>query len=105
MENLLLFEAFHNQQALIFGHTRSGRTITVTLKGGRIETIDNKAMMRFPFSVGQPYTRSIETWACNNGFTINDEDPCPEEKIFGIRKKDIPKGHELRLMFPSKFRD
>lgn len=50
MKNLLLFEAFHNEQTLIFGHTRSGRTITVTLKGGRIETIDNKAMVS-PFQL------------------------------------------------------
>ena len=28
-----------------------------------------------------------------------------EEKIFGIRKKDIPQGHELRMMFPHKFRN
>jgi hypothetical protein len=32
-------------------------------------------------------------------------DPCPEEKIFGIRKKDIPMGHELRFLYPHKFRD
>ena len=104
MEDSPLPESFHNEKTLIFGHTRSGRNITVTLKGGRIESIDNKAMMRFPFSVGQNYNRSMETWACNNGFKINDEDPCPEEKIFGIRKKDIPQGHELRIMFPGKFR-
>jgi hypothetical protein len=36
---------------------------------------------------------------------INDEDPCPEEKIFGIKKSHIPKGHELRLLFPGKFKD
>jgi hypothetical protein len=105
MKNLMLFEAFHNEKVLVFGNTRTGKNITVTLKGGRIESIDNKAMVRFPFSVGQSYNRNIETWACNHGFTINDEDPCPEEKIFGIRKKDIPKGHELRLTFPGKFRD
>jgi hypothetical protein len=105
MKHLQLFEAFHNQETLVFGSTRNGKTITVTLKGGRIETIDNKAMVRFPFSVGQQYTRSMETWACNHGFTINDEDPCPEEKIFGIKKSHIPKDHELRMLFPGKFRD
>jgi hypothetical protein len=31
-------------------------------------------------------------------------DPCLEEKIFGIRKSDIPKGHELRMLYPGKFR-
>jgi hypothetical protein len=47
----------------------------------------------------------MKTWACNNGFKWNGEDPCPEEKLFGIRKKDIPQGHELRMMFPHKFRN
>jgi hypothetical protein len=52
----------------------------------------------------EQYTRSIETWACNNGFKIDGKDPCPEKKIFGIRAKDIPQGHELRMLFPNKFR-
>lgn len=105
MQHLILFEAFHNETTLVFGSMRTGKTITVTLQGGRIQSIDNRAMVRFPFSIGQSYTRSMETWACNNGFRINDKNPCPEEKLFGIRKSHIPKGHELRLMFPHKFRN
>jgi hypothetical protein len=105
MKHLLLFESFHNQKTLVFGSTRNGKTITVTLTGGRIETIDNQAMIRFPFSVGQQYTRSIESWCCNNGFKMDGKSCCPEEKVFGMRKKDIPMGHELRMLFPNKFRN
>ena len=85
--------------------SRQGRDIILTLLGGSIKDIDNQSGVRFPFSVGQSYTRSIETWACNNGFKIDGKNPCPEEKIFGIRKKDIPQGHELRLLYPHKFRN
>lgn len=103
METILLFEAFSNERKMVLT-SRQGRDITITLLGARIKDIVNQAGIRFPFSPGQSYTRSIETWACNNGFKIDGNDPCPEEKIFGIRKKDIPPGHELRLLFPHKFR-
>jgi len=104
MKKLLLFEGFANEKKMTLT-SRQGRDIIITLLGGRIKDILNNAGVRFPFAVGQSYTRSIESWACHNGFKIDGEDPCPEEKIFGIRKKDIPRGHELRLLFPSKFRD
>ncbi len=102
MKHIQLFESFHERK-----HTftsRQGRNIVITVLGGRISNIVNDAGVNFPFSVGQGYTRSIETWACNNKFKMDGQDPCPEEKIFGIRKKDIPQGHELRMMFPHKFR-
>ena len=35
---------------------------------------------------------------------MDGKDMCPEEKIFGMRTKDIPKGHELRSLYPNKFR-
>lgn len=103
MRHLELYEAFHHEKELVF-KSRQGRVITVNLLGGRIEDIDNQAGVRFPFMKGQQYTRTIETWACNNGFTINGEDTCPEKKVFGIRTSDIPQGHELRKLFPNKFR-
>lgn len=73
---------------------------------GRITKIEkpNHVHVRFPFLVGQVLNRSVETWACNNNFYIDGKDTCPEEKIFGIRKSDIPQGHELRNLFPNKFR-
>jgi len=73
---------------------------------GRITRIEkpNHVHVNFPFKVGQLLNRNIETWACNNHFYIDGKDTCPEEKIFGIRKSDIPKGHELRNLFPNKFR-
>jgi hypothetical protein len=43
------------------------------------------------------------TWACNNGYLVNNKDVCPEKKIFGIKISDIPKGHELRHIYPHKF--
>jgi hypothetical protein len=103
MKHLELYESFGNRKELIF-KSRQGRVITVSLLGGRIDSIDNQAGVRFPFMKGQPYTRSIEVWACNNGFTINGEDTCPEKKVFGIKVSDIPQGHELRRLFPNKFR-
>ena len=73
---------------------------------GRITRIEkpNHVHVNFPFKVGEMLNRNIETWACNNHFYINGEDTCPEEKVFGIKKSDIPKGHELRHLYPHKFR-
>lgn len=104
MKNLILYENFSRQREMILT-SRQGREIIVMLEAGRITHIENQSGVNFPWVVGQSYNRSIETWACNNGFKIDGESPCPEEKIFGIRAKDIPKGHELRLIYPHKFRD
>jgi hypothetical protein len=71
---------------------------------GRITEIDNKTGIRFPFSIGQVLNRNIEIWCCNNNFLMDGKDTCPEEKIFGIKKSDIPQGHELRMLYPGKFR-
>jgi hypothetical protein len=49
-------------------------------------------------------TRNIETWASNNNFLIDGKDVGPEKKVMGIKVSDIPQGHELRTMYPSKFR-
>lgn len=92
-----------NTREMIFT-SRQNRDIKITLIGGRIDTIKNESGINFPFKVGQSYNRSMETWACNNGFKIDGKDPCPEEKIFGMRKKDIPLNHHLRLLYPGKFR-
>ena len=43
-------------------------------------------------------------WACNNLFLIDGKDTCPEKKVFGIRASDIPQGHELRKIYPNKFK-
>ena len=113
MKHLKLYESY-NQRTMILKHKNRG-DIKVELEGSQIKSIDNQINFMFPFSVGSSWNRSIETWACNNGFKeietlsneriVNNLDPCSEEKIFGIRKKDIPKGHELRLLYPGKFRD
>lgn len=113
MKNLELYENF-NQRTKVLKHKIKGE-IKLELQGGQINNIDNTTDFRFPFLVGSNWSRSIETWCCNNGFdkietlfngrVIDELDPCPEEKIFGIRKKDIPKGHELRLLYPNKFKD
>lgn len=102
MDHLLEFASFG--QRVVKLTSRQGRDIEVTLQGHAIKDIVNGAGINFPFSPGQSWTRTVETWACNNGFKIDGKDPCPEEKIFGIRKKDIPQGHELRMLFPHKFR-
>ncbi|MEI6746939.1 MAG: hypothetical protein WCL34_13330, partial [Methylococcaceae bacterium] len=82
-----------------------GVTITVrTHPGGQITDIENTHNIRFPFVVGQILNMGHRTWACSNGFMVNDSDPCGEKKIFGIRASDIPAGDPLRLMYPNKFR-
>jgi len=72
---------------------------------GKISKIEGlNGRIRFPFSVGQRLSRNIETWACNNNFLIDGNDPCPEQKIFGVKVSDVPMGHEWRTIFPNKFR-
>jgi len=99
----IVFESSRYERDVVLT-SRQGRDILVKVLGGKIASIENNSGVRFPYSIGQHWNRSIETWACTNKFKIDGEDPCPEEKIFGIRKKDIPMGHELRMMYPSKFR-
>jgi hypothetical protein len=103
MKNLLLFEGFSTKREITLT-SRQNHVITLTLLGGRIDTIDNQSGVNFPYRKGEQYTQSIKTWACNNGFKIDGKDPCPEKKVFGIRTKDIPQGHELRMLFPGKFK-
>ena len=103
MKHLRIYEAYSDLQTFKLT-SRQGRDLTFTVKAGRVESIENNSGVRFPYSVGQPYNVSFKTWACNNGFKWNGEDPCPEQKIFGMRAKDIPMGHELRMIFPQKFR-
>ena len=69
---------------------------------GRITRIEN-CNVRFPFRVGQMFNRTAEVWACNNNFLMDGKDTCPEKKIFGVRSKDVPQGHEWRHIFPHKF--
>ena len=92
---------------VIFKSKRRPEMIIVVSKtlDGRIVDIENKFNINFPFKVGQILNRNHETWACNNHYFVNDKDTCPEEKVFGIRKSDIPQGHELRMMFPGKFKN
>lgn len=103
MENLEIYESYSNERIVTLKSNR-GLDIIVSAQGGRIKSIENQSGIRFPFNVGQGWTRSIETWACNNRFTIDGKSPCEEKKIFGMRAKDIPQGHELRRLFPNKFR-
>lgn len=117
MQNLKQYSQHINEN---FNHrtkmlvSNRGQNIEVKLEGSLIKEILNNTGIRFPFNVGSTWNRSIESWACNNNFNkietwINgrksdETDPCPEEKIFGMRAKDIPQGHELRMLYPHKFR-
>jgi hypothetical protein len=49
----------------------------------------------------------MKGWACNHGFRWNGKDACDpgEKKVFGIKAKHIPKGHEWRHIWPNKFND
>lgn len=87
------------------GKRNSNLVIKIVVSpNGRIESIENPSGLRFPFDIGQLFNRTMEVWACNNYYYMNGEDTCPEEKIFGMRKKDIPQGHELRYIYPNKFK-
>lgn len=107
MTHLQLYESYGEIKYTLT--SRQGRKLIFDAKYGKIENIDNQSGIRFPFSVGQSFNMSIKTWACNNGFTWQENnspasDPCPEKKIFGVRAKDVPQGHEWRILFPNKFR-
>lgn len=103
MENLEVYESFGSEREVMLT-SKQGRKISFSVSFGRIKNIKNESGVNFPFSEGQSYTQTIETWCCRNGFKMNGKSCCPEEKIFGIRKKDIPQGHYLRLIYPSKFK-
>ncbi len=103
MKHIQLFESWRREEIITLT-SRQGRDIIVTTRHGKIEEIDNQSGVPFPFAVDQPITVFMKSWACNHGFKWNGEDPCPEEKVFGIKQSHIPMGHELRRMFPNKFR-
>jgi hypothetical protein len=104
MENIELYENYSNEKEVVLT-SRQNRDIRITVLGARIQAIVNNSGINFPFKVGQPYTRNIEQWATNNSFSIDGVAPKSETKVFGIRTKDIPNGHELRMLFPGKFKD
>jgi hypothetical protein len=93
------------EREVVFTNKRNPRLVITIKKNpdGRITDIQNETGMRFPFSVGQILNRTAEVWACNNNFLMDGKDTCPEKKIFGVRSKDVPQGHEWRHIFPHKF--
>ena len=105
MKYIKLFENWIREEEIILT-TRRGSEISIKIKHGKIEEIDNQAEVRFPFFTGQPVTVFMKSWACTNGFKWNGQDACDpgEKKVFGIKAKHIPHGHELRMLFPNKFR-
>lgn len=112
MEHIELYENF-NQRTMIIRHRNFGE-IKVELQGSQIMEVVNNSNVMFPFGVGSSWNRSIETWSCRNNFIkietwmnnrmVKQEDTCSEEKVAGIRVKDIPPGHPLRIMYPNKFK-
>lgn len=112
MNHIELYENF-NQRTMILKHRNFGE-IKVELQGSQIMDVVNNSNTNFPFMTGSSWNRSIESWACNNNFIrietwmnnrmVREINPCPEEKIFGVRAKDVPQGHEWRRIFPNKFR-
>lgn len=106
MKHIKIFEEFGSDKVITFTGSRNPNLIIKVTKSpdGRITSIENKQNLRFPFNVGQSFTRNIETWASNNNFLIDGKDVGPEKKVMGIKVSDIPQGHELRTMYPSKFR-
>ena len=108
MEHIKTFENYDRrpyEREIIFVSKRNRNiSITITIFNNRITSIDNPTNFRFPYQEGQPFNRGLETWACNNNFTMDGKDTCPEKKVFGVKAKDIPQGHEWRKIFPNKFK-
>jgi len=104
MKNLELYENYSKERIVKLDSDRGAGSINIKVHGSKILDIINQSKVNFPFREGQTYTRSIETWACNNSFKIDGKSPCPSKKVFGIDTKHIPQGHELRRLFPNKFR-
>ena len=103
MDNIKTYESY-GEREIIFQHKhRSNFIITIVVQYSRIKSIDNPTGQRFPYVVGQPFNRGLETWACNNNYLMDGQDTCPDKKIFGIRTKDVPQGHEWRHIYPNKF--
>lgn len=105
MKYVKLFESFFDESEIVL--TKGYHTIIVKTKYGKIEEISNSSQIRFPFFTGQPVTVFMKGWACQHRFKWNGKDACDpgEKKVFGIKTKYIPKGHELRQIYPGKFRD
>ena len=106
MKHLKVFNESIYEREIVFTNKRNPRLEIIVTKSpdGRITNIENETGMRFPFSVGQILNRTAEVWACNNNFLMDGKDTCPEKKIFGVKTKDVPQGHEWRHIFPNKFR-
>jgi hypothetical protein len=94
-------------RTVIFKNKQRPQIIIIVKKtpDGKIVEIENEFNINFPFKVGQVLNMNHEVWACNNNYLVNEKDTCPEKKVFGIKQNDIPHGHELRKLFPSKFKN
>ena len=101
MKHLKSFNESKHIEILLTNKSNSS-IIKLVKSMNRIISIENESNYTFPFKVGDVINRGLETWARNNNFLIDGRDK--EEKIFGIRKKDIPMGHDLRMLYPSKFK-
>ena len=86
-----------SSREIVFKHKISGQEISIVVEGGRIVSIDNPRNLRFPYRVGQPFNRGLETWAELNNYLMDGRD-FTEKKKFGIREKDIPPGHSLNYI-------
>lgn len=105
MKYLKSFNESASNEITLKSKRNSKMMINLVIDGGRIIDIVNKSNHRFPFQKGNIFNiNALNTWACNNNFTVNDKDTCPEKKVLGIKTSDIPKGHELRMLYPSKFK-
>lgn len=102
MKHLEIYES-HGDRTIVL-ESRQKRTITFDVVLGKIKNLVNNSGVRFPFSEGANYNGRIEIWCCNNGFTMDGNDMCPEQKVFGVKASDIPKNDPLRFIYPGKFR-
>lgn len=104
MQHVQLFESWLREEEIVL--TKGRVEIRILTRHGKIEEIVNEDEIPVPFFIDQPVTVFMKGWACNHGYMWNGESACQEgeEKVFGIKKKWIPKEHPLRQMYRSKFR-
>jgi hypothetical protein len=81
-----------------------GVKVTIKVQSSRILEIDNPRKVHFPFHKGQMFQMNVQEWARVNGYSMDGKSLQHDKKIFGIRTKDIPPGHEWRHIYPHKFR-
>lgn len=76
MKHLKSFNESYEEKKTILKNKKTNQVIMLKkAPDGKITSIVNRTGIRFPFQIGQTLNQSINTWAHNNDFLINGEEP------------------------------